>query len=275
LPVGRYDVVASALNFKTRKESLSVIKGSAPPALVLKLDSNRPPDVGGEAPAKAEPPVVPAPAPPPAVDPAASPTTPAAKTDGVLVAEAPHNPSPKRSDDNAPLSPTFSARFITDEWGVEVSVDGRPIGKTPNAKAADLLLGIHKYTAHKVGFKPYAATFVSEAPGEIPVNFVLQPEGGPPRDTAVAKPAVRAPPPPKPKAFGRLACSSKPAGAQVWVDGVYQHRDTPISISNPLVVPVGKHDVVFKLKEAGTKSAAQKVEIKEDELAIIKGVEME
>jgi hypothetical protein len=59
------------------------------------------------------------------------------------------------------------------------------------------------------------------------------------------------------------------------VDGKYSGRDTPVALGNPLVLAVGKHDVVFKLKEAGKKSGVHRVEIKEDDTAKLVNVEVE
>jgi hypothetical protein len=180
----------------------------------------------------------------------------------------------------AKLAPTFGARFICDELGVEVSVDGVPVGRTPNAVVADLKLGPHRYTARKPGFRSKTATFKSDTEGEtLAVQVDLEKE----REAAEAEPApthsthVSSAPAPahQPKAFGRLACSSKPAGAQVWVDGKYSGRDTPVALGNPLVLAVGKHEVVFKLKEAGKKSGVHRVEIKEDDTAKLVNVEVE
>ncbi|NOK36360.1 PEGA domain-containing protein, partial [Corallococcus exercitus] len=63
------------------------------------------------------------------------------------------------------------------------------------------------------------------------------------------------PPPPKPAAaaMGKFACSTSPTGAQIWVDGKNTGRLTPVTLGNPLSLPVGKRKVVFKLNGKSTK----------------------
>ncbi len=74
------------------------------------------------------------------------------------------------------------------------------------------------------------------------------------------------PNPPKPAAkLGKFAASTKPAGAQIWVDGKYSGRDTPVAIGNPLMLPLGSHKIVFKLDGKSTKP--QVVTITESEVA--------
>ncbi len=70
--------------------------------------------------------------------------------------------------------------------------------------------------------------------------------------------------------MGKLAASTKPAGAQIWVDGKYTGRDTPVAIGNPLLLPVGARKVVFKLGNKQTKP--QTVTITEADVAKLIGV---
>ncbi|HEX4622766.1 MAG TPA: PEGA domain-containing protein, partial [Myxococcaceae bacterium] len=295
--IGTYEVVATSAKYKTRKEKLRVVKGNSPPSLALKLEPLEPPRPPVEVVAVAPP--VPTPSPPgpdtapPAPPPPSQAVAPQTAHTPVHIDPAPDAPPethPARPSTEptavasakppAKLAPTFGARFICDELGVEVSVDGVPVGRTPNAVVSELKLGPHRYTARKPGFRSKTATFKSDTEGEtLAVQVDLEKE----REAAEAEPApahsthVSSSPAPshQPKAFGRLACSSKPAGAQVWVDGKYSGRDTPVALGNPLVLAVGKHDVVFKLKEAGKKSGVHRVEIKEDDTANLVNVEVE
>jgi serine/threonine protein kinase len=302
-PIGTYEVVATAAKYKTRKEKLRVVKGNSPPSLALKLDpveQPKPPEVVATPPPSPAPPNPSAPGPAPDIAPAPpSPAPPPEKASAPVHIEPtpdtsppevhPPRPSPEPATVAAATpppvkAPTFSARFICDELAVEVSVDGVPVGRTPNAAVSGLKLGPHRYVARKAGFRSKSGTFKSETDAEqLAVELDLEKE----RESAESEPApAKAPhasssgssapvPAKQPKAFGRLACSSKPAGAQVWVDGKYSGRDTPVALGNPLVLPVGKHEVIFKLKEAGKKSAVHKVEIKEDDTAKLVNVEVE
>jgi outer membrane biosynthesis protein TonB len=73
---------------------------------------------------------------------------------------------------------------------------------------------------------------------------------------------------PKGKAMGKLACNTTPTGAEIFVDGKNTGKKTPLPKSQALDLPVGTHKVTFKF--AGKMSAPQTVEIKEDEVAIVK-----
>jgi eukaryotic-like serine/threonine-protein kinase len=79
-----------------------------------------------------------------------------------------------------------------------------------------------------------------------------------------ASPAGELKSPPEAKGQkGRLACSTNPAGAEVWVNGKPTGRQTPVTLANPLVLPTGSYEVVFKL--SGKQSAPMSVAIKEND----------
>jgi hypothetical protein len=65
--------------------------------------------------------------------------------------------------------------------------------------------------------------------------------------------------------LGKFAANTTPPGAQIWVDGNYTGRNTPVSIENPLLLPVGSRKIVFKLN--GKESRPQIVIIEEDTVA--------
>jgi eukaryotic-like serine/threonine-protein kinase len=101
--------------------------------------------------------------------------------------------------------------------------------------------------------------------------LVPVPEREPPIATV-----IRPPKPPKvvvPKVTGKLACSTVPAGARVFVNGKDTRRDTPVALNNPLVLPVGSHTVLFKLD--GRQSKPVTVTIKEDDVAKLIGIPLE
>jgi hypothetical protein len=85
---------------------------------------------------------------------------------------------------------------------------------------------------------------------------------------AEAKPAAA----PAAKGKGSLACSSKPAGADIWVDGKNTGKKTPLPVSSALELPAGKHSVIFKLN--GKASAPVEVTIEADHPSVLKGVEI-
>jgi hypothetical protein len=73
--------------------------------------------------------------------------------------------------------------------------------------------------------------------------------------------------------MGRFAASTKPAGAQIWVDNKYSGRDTPVAIGNPLLLPLGNHKIVFKL--SGKQTKPQPVTITDAEVAKLINVPIE
>ncbi len=71
---------------------------------------------------------------------------------------------------------------------------------------------------------------------------------------------------------GKLAASSRPPGADIWVDGKNTGKKTPLAVSSSLELPAGKHTVIFKM---GAKSSAPvEVVIEADKQLVLKGVEI-
>jgi hypothetical protein len=169
------------------------------------------------------------------------------------------------------------------EPGAEIEVDGKRAGKTPDAKLADLSIGkSYSFTAKRAGYKTYSSKFRSEGETEVKVAFSLEKEAppAPPPERQAMKKA----PEPKPAvvkasasasraAKGKLACSSKPLGAQIWVDGKYTGRDTPAAFGNPVLLPVGSHTIVFKI--GSKQSKPQKVNITEGDMAKLINIAVE
>jgi hypothetical protein len=176
---------------------------------------------------------------------------------------------------------TFAARFVANVPDVEIALGDRPIGATPRAVATELEVGkTYRFTAHKEGFKPYQGEFTGQTAGELQVSVALVAETArPPANSAererdssrrsgtaqARKKAV--------SATGGLACSTRPAGAEVLVDGKPTGRVTPVALGNPVMVPVGNRVIQFKM--AGKKSAARMVEIKAGEVARLVNVPLE
>jgi serine/threonine protein kinase len=176
-----------------------------------------------------------------------------------------------------PKPTTFEAVFVGDS-GAEIEVAGKRVGKTPDAKLANLTIGkTYAFTVTRAGYKRFSGKFRSEGETEVEVPFELQKEEpAPAPERTVAKQssqekstrsASRA------VAKGKLACSSRPPGAQIWVDGKNTGRQTPVALGNPLLLPVGSRTVVFKL--GGKQSKPQKVTISEGDVAKLINVALE
>ncbi|HEY0093478.1 MAG TPA: PEGA domain-containing protein, partial [Archangium sp.] len=176
-----------------------------------------------------------------------------------------------------PKPATFEAVFVGDS-GAEIEVGGKRVGKTPDAKLANLTIGkTYAFTVTRAGYKRFSGKFRSEGETELEVPFELEKEEPAP---APERTVTRQPSPDKstrsssrPVAKGKLACSSRPAGAQIWVDGKNTGRQTPVALGNPLLLPVGSRSVVFKL--GGKQSKPQKVTISEGDVAKLINVPLE
>ena len=237
---------------------------------------------------------------------------------------------------------TFTATISSDEPGIEISVDGKKVGKTPRVKVENLALDKpHKVTGKKDGFMAYSSDLenvdripeldkyvemvrevkdakpepkaeekpkaepkpkpepVAKAEEKPKAEPKPKPEPKPepvakaeekpkaepkpkPEPVAKAEEKPKAEPKPKPeeakpapaaaKGKGRLACSSKPAGAEVWIDGKNTGKKTPVAISSAIELAAGKHKVIFKLN--GKASAPQEITIEADQPIVLKGVEI-
>jgi eukaryotic-like serine/threonine-protein kinase len=171
---------------------------------------------------------------------------------------------------------TFTARFVSKVPEVEIALGDRIIGLTPNAVAADLEVGkSYRFAARKAGFKPYEGEFTAGSAGELEVAVELVEELKRP-PAALTAPERKRPASAQAKrkgATGGLACSTRPAGAEVLVDGKPTGRMTPVALGNPVMVPVGNRVIQFRME--GKKSAARMVEIKEGEVARLVNVPLE
>jgi serine/threonine protein kinase len=182
-----------------------------------------------------------------------------------------------------PAKPTkFTVTFSGDS-GADIEVDGRRVGKTPDAQLANLTIGAtYTFTAKRAGYKTYSGKFRSKGDTELDVSFSLEkdePAAPPPERERQATKSQPAPKntvtkaSSKSSAKGKLACSSRPLGAQIWVDGKYTGRDTPAGLGSPLVLPVGSHTVIFKI--GGKQSKPQQVDITDGGMAKLVNVPIE
>jgi hypothetical protein len=143
--------------------------------------------------------------------------------------------------------------------------------------------GRHTVAAKKEGFKPFSKSVSNpdkQETVELTVAMVKEPTKAPPVEkapVAEARPAVEKPEK-KPAAErpgakkGKFACSTKPTGADVWIDGKNTGEKTNIAISRALELPVGKHKVVFKLN--GKATTPMEIVVIENEVTKLVGIEV-
>lgn len=193
----------------------------------------------------------------------------------------------------ATVPTSYTGIIRSDEPDVSISIDGKPVGKTPEVSAAGLALGPHKVQASKPGFVTLNTDLLNPEVKEVVELKLLmtkeEPRGGlkkdpkarGPKTEPAPKPAVAetprtqlTPEPARPTKAkrGQLACTTKPVGAEVWVDGKPTGRTTPIALSSPLELSVGKHRVTFKLNG---RELTKDVTIGEREVAKLVGVPLE
>lgn len=262
VPPGAHEIAVSAKGYLTEHRSLSVVAGQVPPVVEVPMRSDRPPP----------PPVTP-PTPP------ATPTPPVATNDGQTAPATP--PEAGATPEHAPSSPlpkTFNARFDAAEAGIEVSVEGDEAGTTPDAELSKLIVGkTYHFTAKRAGYKTRSGTFSSPDGSDVLIPVDLDKAPAPvashePRHVhhAAAPPVTR---PSRSRVMGRLAASTHPAGAEIYVDNRATGRHTPVAPGSPLLIPVGPHQISFRL--GSKRSPVQKVVIDENETTKLINVPLE
>jgi hypothetical protein len=212
----------------------------------------------------------------------------------------------------APKPAIFSARF-TGEAGAELTVDGVARGVLPVTVELEVGR-LHRYSANKDGAdrqgtvegqpgemvevalalgRPEAKATPGSSPSKAAERPRLQQKASPPVPVEPARPPPRAEPAPRPKpepkpeparvqpppvaaasATGTLICSSKPAGAQVWVDGRNSGAVTPVPKAKALSLAAGTHTVVLKSSDGKLKSEPQQVTISEGQETKLLNVEL-
>ena len=87
------------------------------------------------------------------------------------------------------------------------------------------------------------------------------PSKPPPASPSKSPPAPPSKPLPKApsKVSGKVVISTEPSGAEIWVNGQKTAYRTPRSFSNPLLLPEGRHTLLFKA--GGRQSAPQEVHV--------------
>ncbi len=249
---GAYEIVAINRGYQTERRTVVVAEGETQ-VVSLQLTPETP-ATGGSAPVARRPE-------PPTPPPVHSSVVAPGSLDTVYPPPAPSNP--------------YIARFDTSERDVEIYLEGRYIGKTPGAQAGELKSGrTYHFVARREGFKQHRGSFLAPDDSDLEVAFRMEKS-----DKGDVRPSFATREPglesrefhsESSKLKGQLACSTNPAGAEVWVNGKPTGRKTPVVLLNPLVLPVGTHEVVFKFE--GKQSTAIDVAIKENETAKLTNV---
>ncbi len=277
LEPGEYslDVRPNDDSYQSFKSSVTVKEGRLDPvALSFKKKAQEPP-------------------PPPPVDPKPEPAADA----------LPSMAEPKLSGVEGGTKPaeltSWSVTFAT-EPGVEISINGKRVGVTPDVSVKDLAFGrSYAGQAHKAGYEVLNFTLenpTKRASLEQPLTLVrekvvrVEPRPEPrPEPRAEPKVVAREPrvepkvepkqepklepkqepkvEPPKGKGVGKLACNSNPVGAEVFIDGKPTGKKTPVSKQNAIELPLGKHKLVFKLD--GKSSPPQDFELTEENSPLV------
>ena len=258
-PPGDYELTAEAPGYEPHKQKVKVEKD----VVILRIHLKEAPPAAAATPA-------------PTGTTAPPPPTPGTSPPVTTTTEPPRPPEPA-----APAS--FSAQFTSTPSGAEIRLEGKSIGLTPKARAVKLVPDkTYKYTARLAGYRTYEGTLKGDGKPEMQVEIALEKEPRDPqqerdrerqqrereRERERQKQAKAAA-----AKKGMLACSSNPAGAEVFVDNKSTGRQTPIPIAKPLELTVGPHKVTFRLN--GKTSQVMSVEIKQDEVTTLRNVQVE
>jgi serine/threonine protein kinase len=175
-------------------------------------------------------------------------------------------------------APSYTLVILSDEPGIEISIGGKIVGRTPSVVVRGVSLnGAVEGVARKRGFA--TRTFSLENAERTPrLEFRLVLDRIPAPETPPAASPKDVPPDAarkdskatdrSKKATGKLMCNSKPVGAEVWIDGRNSGRKTPVAKTQEIELPAGRHSVVFKLE--GKSTPPQEVVILTDETVTVK-----
>jgi len=123
---------------------------------------------------------------------------------------------------NRPVPKNYGVLYAASEpSGAELYLDDNDTAQMTPVKIDSLVAGEHMLQIKKNGYQPYDQSIEVKAGDSISVNALLVKE-------------IAA------KAYGSLAINSKPAGAQVMIDGIDTGFQTPCTIEN---LSSGRHDI--------------------------------
>ncbi|MCL2626871.1 MAG: protein kinase [Cystobacterineae bacterium] len=126
--------------------------------------------------------------------------------------------------------------------GTQVSIGGKTRGTTPKLKELTLpMQGSYKIALRKAGYEPFNKTIHNAASERsLSLDVVMRPlPASPP--VSPASPSLASS-----KKLGKLAVSTEPNGAEIWINGQKTAFRTPRTFSNPILLPEGKHTLRFK-----------------------------
>jgi hypothetical protein len=133
--------------------------------------------------------------------------------------------------------------------GTQVFVGGKSKGTTPALKELVLpMQGAHKIEVRRAGFERVTQTIQNTTREKtMPLNVIMRPVSAtPPTAVSTTRPKS-APTLAKGRVNGKLVISTEPNGAEVWVNGRKTPHRTPMNFSNPLLLPEGRHSLLFKV----------------------------
>ena len=145
---------------------------------------------------------------------------------------------------------TGDIRVNSSPTGAKIYIDGSYTGKTTNNTVSSIT-GLHILGLVKEGYEPYSAT-ITVLPGSVTLP------------TVTLSPLGTLPPPPP--GTGGVYITSIPSGAQIYVDGAAQGRQTPYTV----YATPGTHQI--ELRMTGFETFRQTVSAVEDETIIVTGV---
>ena len=227
---GRHKLEVKAEGFKTFTAQVNVTAGGRSVEVDAQLQADKPLEVEGVVLTQARPtePAAPkeAPAPPPKKKRWLAPRK--QKKQAVAAAAPPPRPA---------VEPGARLRVVTDPPGADVTVDGRPVGKSP--VTTDLLNPgpMHPVVASLDGYAPARRAARLEPDGVTELRLSLFQQEA---ESSVAALA--------PKGVGYLTAATRPA-ARVTIDGRETGRWTPVPPANPIALSAGAHTVVFETAE--------------------------
>lgn len=204
-----------------------------------------------------------------------SPTDPAGE-EGEAVAQEASGEAPEEPE--APAAEPARALFMGNVEGAEILLDDAVVGRLPDFETGALEGGRrYAYTVRKEGYQTVEDTFTAVEGHLMEIEVTLEEIPKPKAEPAVATSTPRPRParatrsaPRRSADMGRLALSSNPSGAEIYIDGRNTGRKTPVGLSSALPVPVGEHTIVFKLD--GKSSKPQKIQVSKDGITKLAGV---
>ncbi|MCL2179040.1 MAG: protein kinase [Proteobacteria bacterium] len=179
-----------------------------------------------------------------------------------LAAVEPHLAASPLPPDDQPLQPatakeTFVLMLGDLPLGTKVSVGNKSLVTTSKLKQMVLpMQGSHKVSLSKSGYRPVTETLHNADKKQVlHLNVVMRPSTAPSTTSATAS----ALPPSPPIKYGKLAVSTSPTGAEIWVNGKKTADRTPRTLSNPILLPEGKHTLRFKLGAKQSKEVSVRI----------------